>query len=151
MKKLIRASVVGLAVFLLLVASLAAGSPAKDAIYQSVLPTPTATPTPVATPEPTFTPTPDPCRKIFVKVTAYNLKTLTFTEINPGIGTIAVDPRVIPLGSKIFVPGYGFGIAMDTGGEILRNHIDIWLPTEKEALTWGVKRLEILVCNEPSQ
>ena len=42
-------------------------------------------------------------------------------------GAIAVDPEVIPLGSKIYVPGYGWGVADDTGSDIRGYHIDVWI------------------------
>lgn len=67
-------------------------------------------------------------------------------------GTLAVDPRVIPLwtqsGKKknIFVPQYGWGTAEDTGSSIKGFRIDVWMPTRSKALAWGVKRLPVRVC-----
>ena len=49
----------------------------------------------------------------------------TATGIRVGYGAIAVDPRVIPLGSQLYVEGYGYGFACDTGGAIKGNHIDL--------------------------
>jgi 3D (Asp-Asp-Asp) domain-containing protein len=40
-------------------------------------------------------------------------------------GIVAVDPRVIPLGSRLYIPGYGFAVAADTGGGIVGNMIDL--------------------------
>lgn len=60
-------------------------------------------------------------------------------------GTIAVDPRVIPFGSKIYVPGYGWGIADDTGGKIKGRHIDVYLPSRHLANRFGRKHLDIIV------
>lgn len=147
------AGVVSFAVFLLFAVNIAYGGSVTEETFLDPLSAPTATPRPITTPEPTFTPTPpaNPCSALFVKATAYNLNTLTFTETRPNIGTIAVDPRVIPLGSLIFVPEYGFGVAKDIGEGIIGNHIDVWLPTRKEALDWGVKNLEVRVCNEPAR
>ena len=53
---------------------------------------------------------------------------------NPGgLSTVAVDPRVIPLGSKVWVKGYGYAIAADTGGAIKGNIIDVYVNSEAEA------------------
>lgn len=57
-----------------------------------------------------------------------------------GWSTIAVDPRVIPLGTKVYIEGYGFGIAHDTGGAIKGNIIDVFMPSREAAYTWGRKR-----------
>ncbi|MBU0904496.1 MAG: LysM peptidoglycan-binding domain-containing protein [Firmicutes bacterium] len=64
---------------------------------------------------------------------------------NPGLKVIAVDPRVIPLGSKVYVEGYGYAIAGDTGGAIKGNKIDVFIPTKSGALNWGRKTVNIKV------
>ncbi|MBQ9625453.1 MAG: hypothetical protein IJR47_05015 [Clostridia bacterium] len=75
-----------------------------------------------------------------VTITAYTHDgSLTATGATPGVGTVAVDPRQIPLGTKLYIPGYGFGIAQDTGGAIKGNIIDIFLNTEEECRAWGRK------------
>ncbi len=56
-----------------------------------------------------------------------------------GYGIIAVDPKVIPLGTKLFVPGYGYGIAADVGGAIKGNRIDLGFNSRSGALAWGKK------------
>lgn len=58
---------------------------------------------------------------------------------------IAVDPNVIPLGSKVYVEGYGQAIAGDTGGAIKGNKIDIHVPTKSEANKWGVRTVDITI------
>ncbi|WP_213818882.1 ubiquitin-like domain-containing protein [Garciella nitratireducens] len=58
-------------------------------------------------------------------------------------GVIAVDPKVIPYHTKIYVPGYGFGQALDTGGAIKGNHIDLAMDSKKEALEYGRKQVKI--------
>lgn len=60
-------------------------------------------------------------------------------------GVIAVDPKVIPLGTKVYVEGYGYAIAADTGGKIKNNRIDVCLPTESECIQWGVKRVNLYI------
>jgi 3D (Asp-Asp-Asp) domain-containing protein len=83
-------------------------------------------------------------KQLRVKVTAYCLPGTTATGAPVGRGVIAVDPRVIPLGTRMLVPGYGEGIAADTGGAVKGNFIDVWLP-EDEANAWGVKYLTITI------
>lgn len=64
---------------------------------------------------------------------------------NPNQKVIAVDPSVIPLGSKVWVEGYGTAIAGDTGGAIKGNKIDVFIPTQGEALNWGRKNVTIKI------
>ena len=64
---------------------------------------------------------------------------------NPDIKLIAVDPKVIPLGTKVWVEGYGIAIAGDTGGSIKGNKIDILMKTKKEAYKWGRKNVVIKI------
>lgn len=67
----------------------------------------------------------------------------TATGVMPTVGTVAVDPRVIPYGTKMYIPGYGVGIAQDTGGAIVGNRIDVFFNTQKEALNWGRRTITI--------
>lgn len=69
----------------------------------------------------------------------------TYTGIYPQIGTIAVDPKVIPLGSRMWVEGYGYGIAQDTGGSIKGNKIDLFMDTKQECLNWGRKKVKVFL------
>ncbi|MCM3389235.1 3D domain-containing protein [Ureibacillus chungkukjangi] len=66
---------------------------------------------------------------------------------NPNQKVIAVDPNVIPLGSRVWVEGYGEAIAGDTGGAIKGNKIDVFIPTRNEALQWGRKQVRIKIIN----
>ncbi|MGE7696764.1 3D domain-containing protein [Lysinibacillus sp. NPDC094177] len=66
---------------------------------------------------------------------------------NPNLKVIAVDPRVIPLGSRVWVEGYGEAIAADTGGAIKGNKIDVFIPTEGQARQWGVKHVTVKILN----
>lgn len=54
-----------------------------------------------------------------------------------GRGIVAVDPRVIPMGTRLFIPGYGFAIAGDTGGDIRGNRIDLGFNSDREAMLFG--------------
>jgi len=60
-------------------------------------------------------------------------------------GVIAVDPRVIPLGSRVFVEGYGPAVAGDVGGAIKGNKIDVCFPTRREALQWGRRTVRVTI------
>lgn len=60
---------------------------------------------------------------------------------------IAVDPSVIPLGTRVHVEGYGEAIAGDTGGAIKGNKIDIHVPTKDEAFQWGVRTVDVTILN----
>lgn len=66
---------------------------------------------------------------------------------NPNQKVIAVDPTVIPLGSKVWVEGYGEAIAGDTGGAIKGNKIDVFIPSQGAALDWGRKTVTIKILN----
>ncbi len=60
-------------------------------------------------------------------------------------GVIAVDPRVIPLGSRVYVDGYGFALAADTGSAIKGDRIDVCFATHDEALRWGMRNLKVYI------
>ncbi|MHA6251505.1 PcsB-like coiled-coil domain-containing protein [Oceanobacillus sp. CAU 1775] len=64
---------------------------------------------------------------------------------NPNQKVIAVDPSVIPLGSVVYVEGYGYAIAGDTGGAIRGNKIDVFVKTKAEALNWGVRTVRVTI------
>lgn len=64
---------------------------------------------------------------------------------NPNQKVIAVDPKIIPLGTKVWVEGYGVAIAGDTGGAIKGNKIDVFIPSHNEAMEWGVKKIKIKI------
>ncbi len=66
-------------------------------------------------------------------------------KANPNMKLIAVDPRVIPLGKKVWVEGYGVAVAGDTGGAIKGHIIDVLLPTKAQALQWGRRTVKIVV------
>ncbi|MCE7928252.1 MAG: hypothetical protein DYG91_07125 [Chloroflexi bacterium CFX7] len=70
---------------------------------------------------------------------------LTATGIPLARGLCAVDPAVIPLHTRFFVPGYGFCVAADTGGAIKGNIIDLGFPEEDGDPGWGRRTVDIYV------
>ncbi len=82
---------------------------------------------------------------LYCESTAYSGGGVTATGTVPvrnpnGISTIAVDPRVIPLGSLVYVEGYGKAVAADTGGAIKGNIVDVYMNSQEEAYSsWGRK------------
>ena len=69
----------------------------------------------------------------------------TATGTWPSRGTIAVDPTIIPLGTRLFVEGYGEGIAEDTGGAIQGHIIDLYMESEDECWAWGRRQVKVQV------
>ncbi|SCN24532.1 Cell wall-binding protein YocH precursor [Clostridium sp. N3C] len=68
-----------------------------------------------------------------------------------GLSTIAVDPSVIPLGSKVYIPGYGYAIAADTGGAIKGHKIDLYLNSQSECYQWGVRTVTVQIVAYPGE
>ena len=96
----------------------------------------------------------DKADEYYVTATAYTVdcdgcsgKTAVGIDLNknPNQKIVAVDPSLIPLGSKVYVEGYGYAIAGDTGGAINGKKIDVYVPTTAEAHNWGVKKVKIKV------
>ena len=81
--------------------------------------------------------------QITVVATGYAIRGRTATGIVTGWGVVAVDPSVIPLGTRMTIPGYGEGVAADTGGAVHGNVIDLWFPSLAEALAWGRRTVTI--------
>ena len=88
-------------------------------------------------------PPPQSGSKVTVSSTGYCLRGTTATGIPVGWGVIAVDPSFIPLGTRMFVPGYGEGVAADTGSAVKGAVIDLWFPTCAQALQWGGRTVTI--------
>lgn len=89
----------------------------------------------------------DRARSIQVVSTAYDASAgnTTATGLKVSRGTVAVDPRVIPLGSHLYVEGYGEAIACDTGGAIKGRRIDVWFRSRGEALRWGRRTVRVYI------
>ncbi len=75
--------------------------------------------------------------------TGYALGGRTSTGAPVGWGVVAVDPRVIPLGTRMTIPGYGEGVAADTGPSVVGSSIDLWFPTLAKARAWGRRTVTI--------
>jgi peptidoglycan DL-endopeptidase CwlO len=78
-----------------------------------------------------------------VVATGYAMHGRTATGAPTGWGVVAVDPSVIPLGTRMTIPGYGSGVAADTGGAIQGATIDLWFPTVAQARAWGRRTVTI--------
>lgn len=76
-----------------------------------------------------------------VTATGINLKS------NPNAKVVAVDPSVIPLGSKVWVEGYGYAVAGDTGGAIKGNRIDLFVSSKDQAYRFGRKNVKVRILN----
>lgn len=72
----------------------------------------------------------------------------TYTGTWPSRGTVAVDPAIIPLGTRLYVEGYGEGIAEDTGGAIQGHIIDLYMESEDECWAWGRRTVEVRIIEE---
>jgi peptidoglycan DL-endopeptidase CwlO len=108
---------------------------------------PAATPSPGSRPEPPPEPSdPKPGgEQMVVESTAYCLRGTTASGLPTSWGTVAVDTRIFPFGTKMYIPGYGNGVAADTGSAIVGRIIDVWFPTCEQARAWGRKTLTITV------
>jgi len=85
-----------------------------------------------------------PRAELMMEATAYtHTGNRTASGIYPYVGVVAVDPRVIPLGTKLFVEGYGPALAADTGGLIKGGIIDVFLNTAEECIKWGRRTVKV--------
>lgn len=87
-------------------------------------------------------------RVIQMQSTAYtHTGNPTATGVMPSVGMIAVDPNVIPLGTRVHVSGYGNAIATDTGGAIKGNIIDVFMNSSGECCNWGRRSVTVTILN----
>jgi 3D (Asp-Asp-Asp) domain-containing protein len=63
-------------------------------------------------------------------------------------GTIAADTSIYPFGTKMYVPGYGWGEVHDVGSAIKGNHIDVYIDSHRKAVKWGRQKLWVTVIRE---
>jgi 3D (Asp-Asp-Asp) domain-containing protein len=82
--------------------------------------------------------------QLTVSATCYDLSGRTATGMPVGQGVVAVDPSVIPLGTRMYVPGYGNGVAADVGGGIKGDTIDLWM-TPSQCAAWGRRTVTITI------
>jgi 3D (Asp-Asp-Asp) domain-containing protein/septal ring factor EnvC (AmiA/AmiB activator) len=82
-------------------------------------------------------------RTMTVSATGYAIHGTTATGAPTGWGVVAVDPSVIPLGTQMTIPGYGSGVAADTGSAVQGATIDLWFPTVAQARAWGRRTVTI--------
>jgi 3D (Asp-Asp-Asp) domain-containing protein len=83
--------------------------------------------------------------RLKVDAVAYHLPGFTASGIPVGKGVVAVDPKLIPLGTKLYVPGYGKSVAADVGWAIRGRVIDLWMPSDSKARKWGRRTVTITV------
>lgn len=69
--------------------------------------------------------------------------TASGTQAKPG--TLAADPAYFPMGTRMFIPGYGYGRVEDTGGAIKTGRIDLYFRSHQEALNWGRRQRDVQV------
>lgn len=117
------------------VRSVVATAQAVQQKSQALQPPTTAAPPP---------PTSSGGRQLTVSATCYDLPGKTATGMPVGPGVVAVDPSVIPLGSRMSIPGYGNGVAADTGSGIKGATIDLWM-TSSQCGAWGRRTVTITV------
>ena len=84
-------------------------------------------------------------RTLTVQSTAYSGGGITASGKRVKVGMIAVDPRVIKLGTKVYVPNYGYARAEDTGGAIKGNIIDLYMSSNSQAIQWGRRTVTIKI------
>ena len=84
-------------------------------------------------------------RSVTVSATAYSLPGYTASGLHVAWGTVAVDPNLIPLGTRMTIPGYGEAIAADVGTAIIGARVDLWFPTLAMAQAWGRRTVTIVI------
>ena len=94
---------------------------------------------------PARAPAAEPGVTMTVVATGYALRGTTATGLPTGWGVVAVDPSVIPLGTRMTIPGYGEGVAADVGSAVRGAMIDLWFPTRAQALAWGTRTVTITI------
>ena len=85
-------------------------------------------------------------RTLVMETTAYtHTGDATASGVMPYVGGIAVDPKVIPLGSEVYVEGYGLATAIDTGGAIKGHIIDLFMESESSCIAYGRQMKKVYI------
>lgn len=71
----------------------------------------------------------------------------TATGQQPAVGMVAVDPSVIPLGTRLYIEGYGYAVAADTGGSIRGNKLDLFMEDRSQCMKWGRRTVKVYILN----
>ena len=88
-------------------------------------------------------------RVLHCEATAYtHTGNNTSLGFKPYEGIVAVDPRVIPYYTKLYIPGYGLAMAGDTGGDMVHHRIDVFFNSRSKALQWGRRNVEVYILEE---
>ncbi len=69
----------------------------------------------------------------------------TATGMQPAVGLVAVDPAVIPLGTRLYIEGYGYAQAADTGGAIKGNKLDLFMEDRSQCIKWGRRMTKVYI------
>ena len=85
-------------------------------------------------------------RTITMEATAYNEPGgLTASGTRARVGAVAVDPNFIPLGTRLYIEGYGYATAEDTGGAVKGKIIDLYMNSNSEAYNWGRRPVQVTI------
>lgn len=93
--------------------------------------------------------------EITMLATAYTYEpghhNITFGGLYADTGVVAVDPSVIPLGALLWIEGYGYATAGDTGGLIKGRRVDLFMRTKAEAVQYGIRQVRVIVVRLPGE
>jgi 3D (Asp-Asp-Asp) domain-containing protein len=73
---------------------------------------------------------------------------ITASGVRARPGTLAADTALFPFGTKMHIPGYGYGVVQDRGGDIRGRHIDLYFRSHRAALEWGRQKVKVRVWEE---
>ncbi len=80
----------------------------------------------------------------FMQASAYTYTGYrTATGVNPAVGMVAVDPSVIPMGTRLYIEGYGYARAADTGGAVKGDKIDLFMEEYSQCVNWGRRMVKV--------
>lgn len=80
-----------------------------------------------------------------MEASAYCTGTITRSGLRVRYGLVASDPRMIALGSEIYIQGMGTFLVADTGGAIKGNKLDIYMPSYSKCISFGVRKVKVIV------